>query len=305
MGYQVRIRNFEGPFDLLLHLIAKRELDIYEVSLAAITEDYLAHLRQLEELDLEVATEFLVVAATLIEMKASRLLPGPPADDEEALALSERDLLIARLLQYRAFKEVSGRLKALMEANAGYVGRTAGPGEAFARIAPDLLARITLTDLRDIARAALAAKPVQRLDLSHIAPIRASVTEAIEELAGRLRERARWSFRDLTAHCRHRIEVVVRFLAVLELVKRGDADVVQSGSFGEIVVVRHEDAAGRPIVLEGSEFDDEAAGPDGEAPAAIDLTGAEAGAGAEPARRAAALGPGEDPGKDPVEGGAR
>src|SRR5438093_8048348 len=142
MPYQVKTEVFEGPFDLLLHLIAKRELDIYEVSLAAITEEYLAHLKQLVELDLEVATEFLVVAATLIEMKASRLLPGPPREDD-ALDVSDRDLLIARLLEYRAYKGAASRLADLLGANVGFVPRVAGPGEAFARVAPDLLARVS------------------------------------------------------------------------------------------------------------------------------------------------------------------
>src|SRR5437899_1819632 len=116
MTYQVRTEVFEGPFDLLLHLIAKRELDIYEVSLAAITEEYLDHLKQMVDLDLEVATEFLVVAATLIEMKAARLLPGPPRADD-SLDVSDRDLLIARLLEYRAFKEAAARLSELLAEN--------------------------------------------------------------------------------------------------------------------------------------------------------------------------------------------
>src|ERR1051325_733202 len=126
MPYQVKLDVFEGPFDLLLHLISKRELDIYEVSLAQITEDYLDHLKQLTDLDLEVATEFLLVAATLIEIKAARLLPGPPTDDEAELALSDRDLLIARLLEYRAFKDAAERLSELLAVNAGYIPRTAG-----------------------------------------------------------------------------------------------------------------------------------------------------------------------------------
>src|SRR6266542_6313192 len=114
MPYQVRTEVFEGPFDLLLHLIAKRELDIYEVSLASITEEYLDYIKSIQEIDLEIATEFLIVAATLIEIKAARLLPGPPIDEEAALALSERDTLIARLLEYRAFKDAAGRLSALI-----------------------------------------------------------------------------------------------------------------------------------------------------------------------------------------------
>src|SRR5438093_464740 len=123
MTYQVKLQVFEGPFDLLLHLIAKRELDIYEVSLGAITEDYLDYIRSMKDFDLEVATEFLIVAATLIEIKAARLLPGPPADDDEGLLLSERDLLIARLLEYRAFKDAAALLQSGFTANAGYYAR--------------------------------------------------------------------------------------------------------------------------------------------------------------------------------------
>ena len=119
MTYQVKLQVFEGPFDLLLHLIAKRELDIYEVSLASITEEYLGYIRGMQDLDLEVATEFLIVAATLIEIKAARLLPGPPVDEEAALALSERDMLIARLLEYRAFKYAAAQLAAMIAVAAG------------------------------------------------------------------------------------------------------------------------------------------------------------------------------------------
>src|SRR6266568_6777033 len=178
MPYQVRTEVFEGPFDLLLHLIAKRELDIYEVSLAAITEDYLAHLKQLVELDLEVATEFLVVAATLIEMKAARLLPGPPRDDD-SLDISDRDLLIARLLEYRAYKEASTRLQQMLADNAGFVSRTAGAGEEFSRLAPDLMAHVSPERFAAIAFAALSPKETAHVDTSHITPIRVSVADAI------------------------------------------------------------------------------------------------------------------------------
>ncbi len=165
MSYQVRTEVFEGPFDLLLHLIAKRELDIYDVSLAAITEEYLDHLKQMVELDLEVATEFLIVAATLIEMKAARLLPGPPRDDD-SLDVSDRDLLIARLLAYRAFKEAAERLSQLLADNAGFVGRTAGPGEEFARLAPDLMARVSLDRFAQIAIRALSRAGAARSNRS-------------------------------------------------------------------------------------------------------------------------------------------
>jgi segregation and condensation protein A len=242
MTYQVKLQTFEGPFDLLLHLISKRELDIYEVSLAAITQEYLAHLKAMEELDLEVATEFLVVAATLIEIKAARLLPGPPVDEEEAMAISERDLLIARLLEYRAFKSASAIFSEGLADNAGFVPRTAGPGADFAHLCPDLLTRTSPEHLAALAREALSVKLPPRVDVSHIAPIRVSVADAVEEIARLLEQSKRKSFRDLTTTCRSRIEVVVRFLAVLELVKRGEVKGEQSEVFGPIRIV-----AGRAV----------------------------------------------------------
>jgi segregation and condensation protein A len=238
MAYQVKLQVFEGPFDLLLHLIAKRELDIYEVSLASITEEYLEYIRSMQEIDLEVATEFLIVAATLIEIKAARLLPGPPIDEEAALALSERDMLIARLLEYRAFKDASTRLAEMIAANAGFIGRRVGPGPEFDHLCPDLLARVKPGDLATIAARALAPKPVVALDLSHITPIRVSVAEAIATVMALLAERPSVTFREITKSCSTKIDKVVRFLAVLELIKRGHADVDQFENFGEIIVRR-------------------------------------------------------------------
>jgi segregation and condensation protein A len=242
MPYQVKLDVFEGPFDLLLHLISKRELDIYEVSLGQITEDYLDHLRGMTDLDLEVATEFLLVAATLIEIKAARLLPGPPVDDEAELALSDRDLLIARLLEYRAFKDAAERLSEMMAANAGYIARTAGPGREYDHLCPDLLQKVSAADLAAMAVRALTPKIEPQLDLSHITPIRVSVAEAIAEVLKVLGARETIGFREMTQSCTTRIDVVVRFLAVLELIKRGAADVEQADTFGEITVRRVEGA---------------------------------------------------------------
>ncbi|MGH2786071.1 MAG: segregation and condensation protein A [Actinomycetota bacterium] len=235
MPYQVRTQVFEGPFDLLLHLISKRELDIYDVSLAAITEEYLDHLKQLQELDLEVATEFLVVAATLIEMKASRLLPGPPHDDDE-LDVSDRDLLIARLLEYRAFKEAAAGISSMLAENVGFLPRTAGPGAEFAKLAPDLMARVSAERFAEIAARVLGPKPVLHVDVSHITPIRVSVAEAIEHVRAELRKRKTATFRDLSVGITDRLNRIVRFLAVLELIKRGEADATQARAFGRIDV---------------------------------------------------------------------
>ena len=238
MSYQVKLHVFEGPFDLLLHLIAKRELDIYEVSLASITEEYLEYIRSMQDLDLEVATEFLIVAATLIEIKAARLLPGSPIDEEAALALSERDMLIARLLEYRAFKDAAARLAEMIVENNGFIGRSAGPGPEFDHLCPDLLARVKPADLATIAARALAPKPVVALDLSHITPIRVSVAEAIATVMAILAGRPSVTFREIAKDCETRIDKVVRFLAVLELIKRGQAEVDQTENFGEITVRR-------------------------------------------------------------------
>lgn len=235
MTYQVKIQAFEGPFDLLLHLIAKREVDIYEVSLAQITEEYLDHLRAMQDLDLEIATEFLLVAATLIEIKAARLLPGAPIDEESSLLLSERDLLIVRLLEYRAFKEAAEALRGRFEANAGYHGRP-GPGREFDHLCPDILRRVSLARLAQIAARAFAPKPGPPvLDLSHLTPIRATVSDAVAIVLRALAERRSVRFRDITAGA-SRIDVVVRFLALLELMKRGYARVEQADAFGEITI---------------------------------------------------------------------
>ncbi|MHB8511429.1 MAG: segregation and condensation protein A [Actinomycetota bacterium] len=237
MPYQVKLDVFEGPFDLLLHLISKREVDIYEISLAAITDDYLDHLQKMHELDLEIATEFLVVAASLIEIKASRLLPGPPRDDEDGLALSSPDLLIARLLEYRAFKTAAAHLSRLLEENRNFYPREAGPGSDFAHLGPDLMSRTSPTKLAALAVRVLSPKLKPELDVSHITPIRASVQQAAEAIRNLLESRSRRSFRELASNAESRIEVIVRFLALLELFKAGEVEVSQPATFGDIEVV--------------------------------------------------------------------
>jgi chromatin segregation and condensation protein Rec8/ScpA/Scc1 (kleisin family) len=140
MDYVVKTEVFEGPFDLLLHLIARQRVDIWQVSLSRITEDYLAEVRRMRELNLEVATEFLVVAATLLELKAARLLPAPDADPDEIEAvLEERDLLFARVLQYRAYKQAAGLFGARLAEQTAYVPRRVGAEDLLRRIVPELL----------------------------------------------------------------------------------------------------------------------------------------------------------------------
>lgn len=238
VGYEVATPSFTGPFDLLLHLILSEEVELYEINLASIIDGYLAEVERMQGLDLEMATEFLLIAATLIELKTRRLLPtGDDLDLDDELALwEERDLLLARLLECKTFKDASTVLRQL-SAEADLVwGRTVGPDERFAGLAPDLLATVEAIDLRDAFIRATAPRPVPRVDLSHLAPIKVSVGDAVNELVSELPGSGRLSFRHLTSGLVDRIEVVVRFLAVLELFKQGFVELHQVKNFGDIEV---------------------------------------------------------------------
>jgi segregation and condensation protein A len=237
MDYVVRTEVFEGPFDLLLHLIARQRVDIWQVSLSRITEDYLAEVRRMRHLNLEVATEFLVVAATLLELKAARLLPAPDADPDEAeAALEERDLLFARLLQYRAYKQAAELFGGRLATQAAYHPRRVGAEEVLRRIAPDLLTGVEPAELARLAAAALTASAPPELETSHIAPPKLSVAEAVVDLAVRLRERGSSSFEELVGGQAVPIEVVVALLALLELYKRSLVEIEQTATFGAIAV---------------------------------------------------------------------
>ena len=240
MPYEVHTPVFDGPFDLLLHLILREQVDLYEINLSEIVDSYLIELDLMDRLDLEVATEFLLIAATLVEMKTRRLLPEDneiDLDDELGL-WEERDLLLARLVECKTFKDASLILRKL-SANAGRsYPRRCGPVEDhFLSLAPDLLAKTTPDDLRAAYLKATAPKPVVRVDLSHVTPIKVTVAEAVEELIDELPRAGRITFRDLTAELVDRIEVVVRFLAVLELFKQGLVELEQGAAFGDITVV--------------------------------------------------------------------
>jgi segregation and condensation protein A len=240
MPYEVRTAVYEGPFDLLLHLILRQEVDLFEVSLATIVDEYLAELDRMESLDLELATEFLLIAATLVELKARRLLPVPEdlELDEELLRFEERDLLLARLLDCKTFKDAAAALTGLMRAADRSLPRVAGPEEPFRSLVPDPLERLRLSRLRDAARRVLAPKPTPHVEADHIAPIRASVAEAIDVVLDALPDARAVSFRELTRGVGERLEIIVRFLAVLELYKQGVVDLDQPTTFGELSVRR-------------------------------------------------------------------
>lgn len=255
--FEVRTEVFEGPFDLLLHLILRDEVDLYEVVVGDIVDAYLAELDRMEQLDLEVATEFLLIAATLVQLKSSRLLPDASAVDlDEELALwSERDLLLARLLECHTFKAASAALEQ-MAASAGRTrGRSAGPDERYMDLVPDFLAGIGPEDLRAAFVRATAARPEPKVSLAHVTNIPFTVNEVAAELAARLPEMGTVGFRELTEHLATGIEVVVYFLAVLELYKRGLVEVSQASTFGRIAIAWSGGEHGEASLLEMDAYD--------------------------------------------------
>lgn len=236
-SFHVTVGSYEGPFDLLLQLIARHKVDVYDVAIADITDEYLALLRAMEHLDLEVTTEFLVVAATLVELKAARLLPGDDDPELDDLALEARDLLYARLVDYRTFKQASAWLGERLGAHAGYVAREVGPGPDFDGLVPPFSLPVDGQGLAAIAARTVAERSDREVDVSHLQPIRITVREAagliVDELA---RAGGRARFAALTAGCHDRVEVIVCFLALLELYKLDRIDLHQAGCFGEIEV---------------------------------------------------------------------
>jgi segregation and condensation protein A len=237
--YEVQTSVFEGPFDLLLHLILREQVDIYEVSLTTVVDAYLAELDKMTVVDLEVATEFLLIAATLIELKSRRLLPaGDDVDLDEELALwEERDLLLARLLECKTFKDAARELERMASVAGRSYPRVAGLEDRFLALTPDLMEGVTPDRLRAAFLKAMQPKPSVRVTLDHVAPIRASVRDAVVELLDELPRAKRITFRRLTSSLLDRLEIVVRFLAVLELFKQGAVDLEQVESFGEITIV--------------------------------------------------------------------
>jgi segregation and condensation protein A len=236
--YEVSTPVFEGPFDLLLHLILKEEVDLWEIPLLGIVDAFCAEVERMERVDLDGATEFLLIAATLVELKARRLLPGrDDVDvDEELLRFEERDLLLARLLECKTFQDAARVLNARIAEAARSVPRSAGPEEPFRSLAPDPLERLALDAFVAAARRGLAPKLEPEVRTDHVAPIRASVRDAIETVLALLPAAGTVRFRDLAAGSSAKLEIIVRFLAVLELFKQGVVDLEQVESFGELVV---------------------------------------------------------------------
>lgn len=237
-SFEVRLPNFSGPFDLLLSLISKHELEITDVALAVVTDEFLATVRAHEGTwDLSQASEFLVVAATLLDLKAARLLPQGEVEDAEDLALLEaRDLLFARLLQYKAFKDVAGSFDALLAAPRR-VPRDVPLEPHFAMLLPELVWSVTGDDLARLAAHALQPKaPEPGVSLGHLHNPRVSVRDQAALIQTRLQRAGALTFRSLVADADHVSVVVARFLALLELFRESAVAFEQVRSLGELTV---------------------------------------------------------------------
>lgn len=233
-GFSVSLKNFEGPFDLLLQLIAKHKLDVTEVALSTVTNEFITYIKELGG-DLEQTTQFLVVASTLLDLKTARLLPQAEVEDEEDLALLEaRDLLFARLMQYRAFKLVAAVMNERLAGEQHRHPRSVGLEPRFAQLLPEVLISIGPDELAQLAAAVFAPRPEPVLSLAHLHAPQVSVREQAHLLIDRLRREPTMTFRALTADAADTITKVARFLAVLELFREGVISFDQATPMGDL-----------------------------------------------------------------------
>jgi len=239
-GFRVSLANFEGPFDLLLNLISQHRLDVTEVALHEVTDDFIAYTKAMgDQMDLEQTTEFLVVAATLLDLKAARLLPAGEVDDLEDLALLEaRDLLFARLLQYRAYKQAAALFAELEATALQRYPRAVALEDQFAQLLPEVTLGVDPRGFAEVAAAALTPKPVPTVGLDHLHIPKVSVPEQAKRLSVLLRGAPNGSltFGELVAECVNGLEVVARFLGLLELYRERAVGFEQEVALGILIV---------------------------------------------------------------------
>jgi segregation and condensation protein A len=236
--FKVRLANFEGPFDLLLQLISQHQLDVTEVALHQVTDDFIAHIHGMgDEWDLDETTEFLVIAATLLDLKAARLLPSADVEDAEDLALLEaRDLLFARLLQYRAYKQVAALFAELEQSALRRYPRSVALEERYTKLLPEVLIGVSAAKFAEIAAAVFRPKPPPTVSLDHLHVAKVSVREHAALLRVRLAEAGAATFTELTSDCDHTLQIVARFLALLELYRQQTILFDQADPLGELNV---------------------------------------------------------------------
>ena len=240
MSYRVRIESFEGPFELLLALVSEQKLDIGRISISDVADQYLAHVDAMRELDMDVASDFLVVASTLLALKTDALLPEQAVqydDDLDDYTPEEaRDILVSRLLAYRQFKNVAGALLARMESEGRMHARQAGLESRFIGLIPDYLEGVTLHSLAVICADLAARRQVFLLEAEHIVSRPMELESVVETMFARLERRRSMQFAEFIDGMQTPELVVVNFLALLELYHRGVVDIDQGEAWGDIVI---------------------------------------------------------------------
>lgn len=266
-AFSVHLDNFDGPFDLLLQLISRHKMDITEISLSIVTDEFISFIRNLEESGqgwhLDQATEFLVVAATLLDLKAARLLPSGEIEDEEDLALLEaRDILFARLLQYRAFKQIATAFSERIALADKSFARVVALEPALSALLPEVLIGVGAARFAAIAQRVLTPKTLPTMDMEHLHLPLVSVAEQSRRVVEALRKSKSMSFRNLTWDAENTFVVVARFLALLDLYRQGVLRFDQIVAFGELQItwtgsstgeVEVSDEFDRPVVLDEDE----------------------------------------------------
>lgn len=257
MSYRVRIESFEGPFDLLLYLVNRQKVDIGSISITEITDQYLAEVQRMSRVDLDVASDFLLVAATLLEIKAASLIPSENEEEvqeyEDLSPYEMRDMLVAHLFEYKKFKNAASALQMRYEAEGRMHVRTFGPDCSFLKVMPDYLKNVTLEKLGAICASIFSRQDVFLLESEHIAARVIPVEEQIEMLYTRVKKEKRVRFSDVVSAGDSSAVIVVTFLATLELYKRSMVSLSQDELFGDIVITFLE---GSPeLIIHNETFD--------------------------------------------------
>ena len=254
MSYKVNTATYSGPFDLLLQLVSRQKVAIGSISISEVADQYLAEVDAMEELDLDVASDFVLVASTLLDMKAHALVPQDVSlkssydedeyDDElDGLSPDEaREVLIARLIAYKQFRNAGAALGSRMQAESYMFPRSVGPDPDFLNLMPDYLEGITLRSLAVICADIDSKRETFLLEAEHVAPKRLPVALTVASVDRLTRSKGKVTFSELLDGQDTPEIVVANFLAVLELFKRGLVRVQQDVIFGEIEIEHIEGA---------------------------------------------------------------
>jgi segregation and condensation protein A len=257
-GFAVNLSNFEGPFDLLLTLISKHEMDITEISLSKVTDEFISYLKQLDDAEeLEQASEFLVIAATLLDLKIAGLLPrGEVVDAEDVALLEARDLLFARLLQYRAFKEVATWFNTALNLESSRVARDVRMEERFKNQQPELVWSLTKEDFARLAEETMRPREIPMVGMTHLHASRVSIREQAGAVVELLRKKGSMTFFEVIREVKDRAVVVARFLAVLELYRMNALVFEQDTPLGDLLLTwRDNDFDDEKLATLGADYD--------------------------------------------------